>query len=356
MTEAERLLEIYTNKDKESGFNSIYGGNISITKHNKVTKLLTIDSRFRRDYNNTLSTDFSCFLPYVINNVTEIRLSDLEFPATFYPFQDEYENNYFWMKIDYEYNNILNTRYIYFYVKSGNYYQTTLLQQFNDSIESTSLPVRIVHNMDFGNGGGIGDGDGKTIIEYTKSQSSLYTIKEIELNFRGAKLPLGEDNYNVTHSINIESNGETPDKIKKYYNTKSSIDPRARISWMLGFRKDMYKGSTRYESEGQLEIIGPRYLYIILDDHNTSANANFFTNNESTILRGDIIARISVKAYAFSVQSQNDYSVYSEPRYYFGQVNIDKIDVKVIDEYNRVVNLNGMDFSLTLQMNVNKDN
>ena len=124
---------------------------------------------------------------------------------------------------------------------------------------------------------------------------------------------------------------------------------------MLGFRKDFYKDGVSYTSEGQLEVIGPRYLYIILDDHNTSANTNFFTNNEQAILDGDIIARIYVKAYAFSIQSQNDFSVYSEPRYYFGQVNIDKFDIRVVDEYNRILNLNGMDFSLTLQMKIKQE-
>ena len=368
ITEAERLLEVYSAKDSNKEFKSIHGGKVSITKHNNVTKLLTIDSRFRRNYNESLSTNFSCFLPYSINNVTEIRLSDLEFPATFYPFQDEYENNYFWMKVEYfstdSIDEVVQYKYIYFYVKPGNYYQQSLIEGWNNSLEGMQppLPIRITHNMSFDNGGGVGEGDGKTSIVYTGA--TQYTIKNIEINFRGLKIPSIEEEYNITRIFDVE-NTDDADIINKYYGAvigkkfkykTSSIDSRSRIGWMLGYRKDLYDGLTEYKSEGQLEIIGPRYLYIILDDHNTSANSNFFTNNEQTILRGDIIARISIKAYAFSVQSQNDFSVYSEPRYYFGQVNIDKIDLKVVDEYNRIVNLNGMDFSLTLQMKVNRDN
>lgn len=355
ITEGERLLELYTEKDKQTEFTSIYGGNIPQTKHKTITKLLTIDSRFRRDYHGTSPTDFSCFLPYVINNVTEIRLSDLEFPATFYPFQFEYENNYFWVKFDYYVGSILTSKYAYFYIDPGNYYQETLIQKIQAEIDAEGVPLTISHNLNFNNGGGIGDGDGKTTIEYN-GDTTLYQIVSLEVNFRGAQLPTSQSNYNRTHFISVGENDEIPDKIKYYYNARSTTDVKSRMGWMLGFRKDFYSGGVSYTSEGQLEVIGPRYLYIILDDHNTSANTNFFTNNERTILDGDIIARISVKAYAFSIQSQNDFSVYSEPRYYFGQVNIDKFDIKVVDEYNRTLILNGMDFSLTLQMKVKQEN
>ena len=100
ITEAQKLLEIYNERDK-----MIKSENIEktieknrVVYRETVTKLLTIDSRFRSNYASTLSTDFDVNLPYIINNVTEIRLSDVEFPATFYPFQEEYENNYFWLK------------------------------------------------------------------------------------------------------------------------------------------------------------------------------------------------------------------------------------------------------------------
>lgn len=354
MTEGEKLLDLYSGKKDKNNFINIYGRKLTKPEHAQITKLLTIDSRFRKDYNSTISTNFSCFLPYTINNVTEMCLSDLELPATFYPFQDDYENNYFWIKIEYSVGNINSTVYMYIYIESGNYYQETLLEQITASIDTEGLPITITHNINFDNNGGIGDGNGKVTIEYDGS-TDTYVISNIELNFNGSKLPSSVDNYNQTHFITVNDGDEVPDVITNYYDIESNIDYKTRLGWMLGFRESFYTGSVSYESEGQIEIIGPRYLYIILDDHNTSSNTNFFTNNENSILNGDIIARISVKAYAFSIQSQNDFSVYSEPRYYFGQVNIDRIDLKIIDEYNRLINLNGMDFSLTLQMKVNNE-
>lgn len=359
ITEGQKLLQIYTARDKAISKDKI-GDVLSVSgsdevKRDNVTKLLTVDSRFRNNYNSSSSTDFLINLPYVINNVTEIRLSDIEFPATFYPFQDSYENNYFWMKYDYTLANIERTKYCYFYVPPGNYYQENLIELLQGFIDIEGAPITISHNLDFNNTGGVGNGDGTVSVAYTGA-SDTEIITNIELNFKGSKLPDTEQKYNTTHFIDSLTGTDTDiAKIEKYYNVDSTVDYKTRMGWMLGFRYDYYSTDTTYTSEGQLEIIGPRYIYIVLDDFNVSSNVNFFTNNEQSILDGSIIGRISIKAYAFSIQSQNDFNVYSEPRYYFGPVNIDKLQVKVVDEYNRTIDLNWMDFSFTLQMTVRHD-
>jgi hypothetical protein len=67
-------------------------------------------------------------------------------------------------------------------------------------------------------------------------------------------------------------------------------------------------------------------------------------------LPGNTIARISLKGAAFNVQAQNDFSVYTEPRLYFGPVNIAVLNIKIIDEYQRIVDLNGSNISFTLRL------
>jgi hypothetical protein len=51
-----------------------------------VTKLYNIDSRFRDNYNNTTSTNFSVTIPEEQKGVIEMKLCDLELPTTYYPF------------------------------------------------------------------------------------------------------------------------------------------------------------------------------------------------------------------------------------------------------------------------------
>ena len=118
----------------------------------------------------------------------------------------------------------------------------------------------------------------------------------------------------------------------------------------MGFRKDFYTGGTSYNTEGVLDIIGSKYMFLIIDDFNNSSNINYLTSSKDSLLPDNILARISIKGYAFSVQSQTDLSIYTEPRYYYGPVNIEKLHIKVVDEYGRVVDLNNSDFSFTLSL------
>ena len=354
-TEAQKLLAVYTERDEMMNKQN----NIRLIENNMniyrdtVTKLLTVDSRFRTNYNGSLSTDFNINLPYIINNVTELRLSDVEFPATFYPFQEDYENNYIWLKYTFTYSTddtYSESKYIYFYVTPGNYYQANLISDMQAIFDNEGLPLTITHNLDFDNDGGIGNGTGTMTFEYTGDTTNSVVITDLELNFNACKILEGETNYNASHIIDASDA-----KISKYYNVNTAVDYRQRMGWMLGFRESLYTGSTSYISEGQLDIIGPRYVYLVVNDFNTSSNVNFFSNNETNLLTDNILGRISLKTYAFSVQSQNDFAVYGEPRYFFGPVNIDKIQVRIIDEFGRIINLNGMDFSFTIQMTVKYD-
>ena len=137
LTEAEKLLLVFDDKfnaEKNRGLmtkntdttneglydNSKGAGNPINRK--TISKLLTVDSRFRHFYNESTSTNYNVDLPYVINNVIELKLSDLEFPTTYYPFTDEYENNYFWIRYCYSLSDEVKVeRYVYIYVEDGNY-------------------------------------------------------------------------------------------------------------------------------------------------------------------------------------------------------------------------------------------
>lgn len=310
-----------------------------------ITKLLNVDSRFRKNYSTSTSTNYKMDLPYEINNVIEMKLSDLEFPSTYYPFTDEYQNNYMWLK--FESGNEALT-FVYIYIEPGNYYHTSLIQKIQDDINNMGIDIKITFNLSYENTGGIGVGNGLVSIG-VNSESNITSIGDIELNFQGQMLPSTVENYNMTQKFVLDLE-EQANIINTYYYGKSVIDYKQRLGWMLGYREEVYNNSTYHLSEGILDILGPKYLYLIVDDFNNSNNKNFFNSSEKTMLNDNILARISIKGYAFSIQSQTDLSIYSEPRYYYGPVNINKLSVKLVDEYGRHVNLNYMDFSFTLSL------
>jgi len=65
---------------------------------NTVHKLLCFDSRFRDNYYNTLSTNYSVTLPTTVKNVVSMELSALEIPTTYFQISKSLGNNYFWIR------------------------------------------------------------------------------------------------------------------------------------------------------------------------------------------------------------------------------------------------------------------
>jgi hypothetical protein len=324
-----------------------------------VTKLINIDSRFRDNYNDpTLSsTNFKMTLQNPQKQVIEMKLCDLELPTTYYPISRANGNNYMWIKVHVGLTD--QDIYNYIHIPDGNYYFDNLITYINGSkgFSSTKLartPLSINFDLNYNNAGGVGTGTGKIQLglftDLDISANELSQVDYVELNFGGIQL-----NTSVTESISMTLD----EMISKYgsnvYLQKSNINIQLTLGWMLGFREFIYpnrfsSNNLSYISESVMDIIGPRYLFLVIDDGNSNnTNTNFIAATGSG-LPGDTIARISLKGAAFNIQTQNDFSVYTEPRYYFGPVNIGVLNVKLIDEYQRVVDLNKNDISFTLRM------
>jgi hypothetical protein len=317
-----------------------------------VSKLLNIDSRFRPNYLSSSTTDYLIDLPYQINNVIEMTLCDLELPSTFYPISASYQNNYFWVRTI-DPSNV--ERFFYIVIPDGNYYFETLIKNINIIFENLKLNLSIFFDLNYNNIGGVGEGTGLTKIgiinqnDITKN-SIGNTIKTFELNFNGSIIP-------NELSIGPYKSNYSRVKFSQYYYTPNSLDYKQLFGWIMGYREPFYSnlvediyGYSYYKSESVIDLSGPKYLFLIIDDFNKSMNINFLTASVKGLLSDNIIARISQKGQLFSIQSQNDFSVYSEPRYYYGPVNINKLQIKLIDEYGRLVDLNNKDFSFTLRL------
>ena len=114
-----------------------------------------------------------------------MKLSDLEFPSTYYPFNDEYENNYFWIR--FLQGNCAQV-FLYIYIPPGNYYHSSFIKYIQDEFMRLGVDLTINFNLTYENTGGIGVGDGKVSIG-VNSETNITSISEIELNFEGKKLP-----------------------------------------------------------------------------------------------------------------------------------------------------------------------
>ena len=116
----------------------------------------------------------------------------------------------------------------------------------------------------------------------------------------------------------------------------------------MGFRNGIYTNNLNYVSEAVIDITGPRYFFLVIDDHNNSVNNSFFSAFNSSVLNKNILARVSLQANTFNILEQNNLNIITTPREYFGPVNLLNLNIQLLDEYGRTVDLNNMDYSFCL--------
>ena len=123
-----------------------------------------------------------------------------------------------------------------------------------------------------------------------------------------------------------------------------------KLGWNLGFQKSLYNDSTSYTADTIVEPSNVRYVYLIVDDFNKSANNHFISVFNKSVLNPNILARIAIKGSYFSIIMGNDFNITSEPRKYFGPVDIQRLKIQVVDEYGKILNMNNSNFSFCLNL------
>ena len=291
-----------------------FAGAINPLKKRIVKKNLNIDSKFRDNYFSNLSSNFNFNLPMNMNNVVQMQLSAIELPTTYYAISKQIGNNFFTITVNGTTTTTIN-------LPTGNYTQTTIMDAINYqlSLATDASFSEVVFAINLENG----SGSGQTMVGLAPSSSS---ITEFELNF------------------------QTDNKGNKDPNTPMPL----KLGWLLGFRNGFYTNSLNYVSEGIVDVSGPKYLFLVVDDYNNNVNNSFYSAFNSSLLNKNILARISLTSphNSFSTLQQNNLNIVTTPREYFGPVNIQTLNIQLLDEYGRIIDLNNMDFSLCLNLNV----
>jgi len=306
---SEHMIQIRPEKPYLSSYPSeFFPGIINPIKKRTIRKNLNIDTRFRDNYYSTASSNFSIQLPLNIDNVLQMQLSAIELPTSYYVVTKQYNNNYF--------NIVVNGQNAVITIPDGNYTQTTIMDIINTQLSSAGAPfsfISFIVNLTNST-----TGSAQTIV----GPNGTGVVSQLELNFQ----------YDRN---GVEDRG-TPLPLK--------------LGWNLGFRNGIYSGVTNYVSEGIVDLTGPRYFYLVVDDYNNNVNNNFYSAFNSSILNKNILARISLQANQFNILEQNNLNIVTTPREYFGPINLYTINVQLLDEYGRIVDLNNMDYSFCLTL------
>lgn len=128
------------------------------------------------------------------------------------------------------------------------------------------------------------------------------------------------------------------------------------LGWQLGWRAGNYKCDIERTciSEGICLPCGPRYMFLSIDDGLKSSGSNFIAAFAESTLDENVMTRINLS------NTLDDVGVYkcasdvglsnqlNRTREYFGPVDISRLRCRLLDEYGRIIDLNNMDWSMSI--------
>jgi hypothetical protein len=125
----------------------------------------------------------------------------------------------------------------------------------------------------------------------------------------------------------------------------------------LGFRKTKYtipKSGGTIVGESVINIDW-KYLYLALDEFSNGNQNSFASQLSSSLVNKNILSKIVLNRQVYGVGTILPATIpmgflISDKRTYNGAVDIQKLSVQLLDEYGNIVNLNGVNFSVGIEL------
>lgn len=377
--------------DSKNNFNiQVKQDKLNPKLENTTTRLINLDSQFRQSSGSESSTDYTLDLSDPLTNVLSLRLYSIQIPFSWYTIDAQYNNDTFWIT-DVS-NNVLNPYKIT--MEPGNYTGITFAETLNTIIiTATSIPsgTYVRYNQTNGkitiNLSGTTLGNALNYFTFFDFNELLVTNSHVNgtlgwlMGFREAvvninitskgnvadciidlygtkNLILIVDDFNQNHVNNgLVSITETSKvlPLPKYYRPDlpfTTIPPTTFINNNIA---DFGEGS--YKTYTNIPNMLPTSPRILTQAQIYTIN-EIMKNREKTVsyrikapTSPDIFAMIPMKHHGMKLGDfyiEFGTSLQVNKRNYFGPVNIERLRIKLLDDKGNVINLNGVEWSLTL--------
>ncbi len=290
----ETTNETLVNLQNERTIETPYANKL---KNRIIITQLSIDTKFRKDYFRTNSTDFLLDLPTPLTKVISMRLASLEIPNISHVISANQGNHGF----KYTINNVTH----YPTIVSGNY-------------------------------------------EYWKLTETLNDVSGGALNANGLHVYINEKSLRTT----ITSTGGQNFKLNFGNVHDETAPPMKSLGWLMGFRSKYYEGSNTYTSEAAIDLAGTRYMFLSINDFNQSVHDVVTVLYENSFMRDNILARITMKEGKGVIMFDDNTDNVTKRRHFFGPVDISKLHIRLIDEYGIPIDMMGIDWSFALEFQI----
>jgi len=282
----------------------VANGVINPLKKKTITNTFAINTLFR-DIDSKSSTDCLINLPYTIKDVISMKLVSVEIPEVIY-------------LINYGFN------FVYIYEQTTNIEGTVYFPEGNYNYISLATMMTNTINTELGTG-------------------NRFTVSINPSNFRTTI-------SNSTYVFNIIF----ASKIPVFAFEKS-------IGFTLGYIKsNEYKNEKSYISESLFNPCPTNYLFLEINDFNYSSASRLIGLFLDNFLDKNIIAKLPYKTNCCNLPSLdkcttiflNENNIISSTRNYFGPIHLQKLSIRLLNQYGEIVDLHNRDFSFTLEMEV----
>jgi hypothetical protein len=301
--------------------NDVTPGNLNSVK--RITQLLNLNlnSCFRNNYYQTNPCDFLYLFPVEINNVLSMRLASIEIPNAWYLFSNIKKNNFF--EIDFQIKKKGQDKY-------SKYNYLIVIPDGNYDIESLQYYLNTTYFYE-------SSVTANSPLKYIKFSIDLHTLKS-SFSLVNLEEELEEEKhilFNLKFIENINQNA---------MNT---------MGWILGFRLGTYLNiEDCIISEALFDGGGDRYIYVSINDFQYNNNNSNIVCFDKSILNEDVIAKIPMINGKLSLIVNDNNQVLAKLRRYNGPVNISRLQIKILDKFGTIIDLNNMDFSFTIEMEI----
>ena len=269
-------------------------------------KIVNIDTKYRTDYDYASYSSINMVFGEKLSEVRSMEVVSIDIPITFYNIHGNNDclidgNNYLRIK---------NGGTSKILTLTPNYYASTgaLTTEINTQLQNLSLATDISYSV-------------VNNKSYFKSKTSSYS------------LATNVDMCGNTYELNNQNN----------------------LGWLLGFRDTSYNLTTSgITSECIVNMKSPRHIFLALNEFSQGNSNSFVSPLEKTNQNKNIIAKICIPSTVvfgdtLCVNKANGLLV-SEVRKYLEKVNIQRMNLQLLDDAGRVINLNGADFSVCLRL------
>jgi hypothetical protein len=321
-------------------------GDINPFTRNTLKQILNVNTKFRNNYTITPSTNFTIELPSTIKKVVSMKIIDTQFPETVYTVSDKLGSNVFFL-YDLSGSSPSSPPGINYTVdiSNGSYNTDTIVTAINDRLESLGNTwIKLEFNPDDGLMTFYSLGGTHFDLDFSyKKVVEFYNLRKTENNKHlfCPQLPSNIFKDQLTLGWLLGFRG---DYIKPIY--ANLYKCTFLVSEELDKIKFSYTGKATYTGESLFDSHGAKYFLIAVNDYQHNHNTCFISPFQfQTEADNNIMAKIPTSCCYNCCENNPE-------RIYFGPTDLNRLDIKIYDDFGRIVDINNADYSFTLKIEV----